>query len=172
MKPVSDTKKIALAGVFMALIFLFTYTLKVPVPATQGYVHLGDGFILLAPILLGPGLGVLVSAFGSALADYIGGYLVYLPATLVIKGLEALVLYLLYRLLVKNSQPLKQLLAYGLSSVVASLCMVLGYYLYEFVLYGSTAALAAVPSNLGQALASVVIALILFLPLQKALGKR
>ena len=36
-----------------ALVFVATYFFKLPVSVTQGYIHLGDGFILLGAALLG-----------------------------------------------------------------------------------------------------------------------
>ena len=57
-------KKLTMAGVMAALVFVMTYVPKVPVPVTGGYVHLGDGAIFLSVLLLGP-LGVPAAAVGS-----------------------------------------------------------------------------------------------------------
>lgn len=47
-------KRLTLGGVMAALVFVMTYFPKVPVPVTGGYIHLGDGAIFLAGMLLGP----------------------------------------------------------------------------------------------------------------------
>ena len=82
-------KRLTLGGVMAALVFVMTYFPKVPVPVTGGYIHLGDGAIFLAGMLLGP-LAVASAAIGSALSDLVGGYVPYVLPTLVIKGLMAL----------------------------------------------------------------------------------
>ena len=38
---------LAFGGMMAALVFVATYFFKLPVSITQGYIHLGDGFILL-----------------------------------------------------------------------------------------------------------------------------
>ena len=88
----SDQKvrKLAMGGVMAALVFVMTYLPKVPVPVTGGYVHLGDGMIFLAAMLLGP-VGVAAAAVGSALSDLVGGYMTYIIPTFLIKGAIALV---------------------------------------------------------------------------------
>ena len=85
-----SVKKLTLAGVMAALVFVMTYVPKVPVPVTGGYVHLGDGAIFLAALLLGP-LGIPAAALGSGLSDLLGGYMVYVLPTMVIKALVALI---------------------------------------------------------------------------------
>ena len=115
-------KKLTLGGVLAALVFVLTYFPKVPVPVTGGYIHLGDGAIFLASMLLGP-LSIAAAAIGSALSDLVGGYIPYVLPTLVIKGLMALVAWKLY----VPRKPLRQLAAFALAEVV----MVLGYFLFE-----------------------------------------
>ena len=85
-----QVKRLAMGGVMAALVFVMTYLPKVPVPVTGGYVHLGDGMVFLAAMLLGP-VGVAAAAVGSALSDLVGGYMTYLLPTFVIKGAMALV---------------------------------------------------------------------------------
>lgn len=85
-----NVQKLTLCGVMAALVFVMTYFPKIPVPVTGGYVHLGDGAIFLSVLLLGP-LGIPAAAVGSMLSDLIGGYMVYVLPTFLIKGLVALV---------------------------------------------------------------------------------
>lgn len=147
----NSIQKITTVGVMAALVFVMTYVPKVPVPVTGGYVHLGDGAIFLATLLLGP-LGIPAAAIGSGLSDLFGGYIVYLVPTVVIKGLVAFIAWKLYR---ENSW-LRTLLAF----VIAELVMVLGYFAFESVLYGTTAAWAAVGPNMIQALAGVILGMV------------
>ena len=118
-----NVQKLTLCGVMAALVFVMTYFPKIPVPVTGGYVHLGDGAIFLSVLLLGP-LGIPAAAVGSMLSDLIGGYMVYVLPTFLIKGLVALVAWKLCR----KDQPLLALLSFLLAEAV----MVLGYFLLEW----------------------------------------
>ena len=79
---------IVTAALGIALVFLATWLLKVP-NGIQGYFNLGDGFLLLFASVLNPFLAFMVGGVGSALADITGGYGMYALFTLLIKGMEA-----------------------------------------------------------------------------------
>ena len=146
-----QVRRLAMGGVMAALVFVMTYLPKIPVPVTGGYVHLGDGMIFLAAMLLGP-MGVAASAVGSALSDLVGGYMTYLIPTFVIKGLVAFIAWKLY----KPGNWLQTSLAF----ILAELAMVAGYFAFEAVLYGVPAALGAVGPNLIQGAAGVAVGLL------------
>ncbi len=146
-----SVKKLTLAGVMAALVFVLTYLPKVPVPVTGGYVHLGDGAIFLATLLLGP-LGIPAAAIGSGLSDVLGGYMVYVLPTVVIKGLVALIAWKIW----KEGSWLRAVIAF----VPAEAMMVLGYFAFEAVMYGTAAAWAAVGPNCIQGIAGVVLGLV------------
>lgn len=75
------------------------------------------------------------------LSDLIGGYMVYVLPTFLIKGLVALVAWKLCR----KDQPLLALLSFLLAEAV----MVLGYFLLEWALYGVASAAAAIRPECG-----------------------
>lgn len=144
-------KQLTLAGVLAALVFVLTYLPKVPVPVTGGYIHLGDGAIFLAVLLLGP-LGIPAAAVGSGLSDLIGGYMVYVLPTLLIKGVVAFLAWKLYR---KGSW-----MSAVIAFVVAEIAMVLGYFAFEAAMYGVAAAAAAILPNVIQGVAGVALGLV------------
>ena len=146
-----NVKQMTLCGVLAALVFVLTYVPKVPVPVTGGYVHLGDGAIFLAVLLLGP-LGIPAAAIGSGLADLIGGYMLYVIPTVIIKGLVALVAWKLYR---KGSW-----VSAVVAFVLAEAVMVLGYFVFECFTSGAPAAAAAILPNVMQGVAGVVLGLV------------
>lgn len=146
-----NVKQLTLCGVLAALVFVLTYFPKVPVPVTGGYVHLGDGAIFLAALLLGP-LGIPAAAIGSGLADLIGGYMLYVIPTVIIKGLVALVGWKLY----KKGSWVSAVVAFVLAEAV----MVLGYFVFECFTSGAPAAAAAILPNVVQGVAGVVLGLI------------
>ena len=145
-----QVRKLTMGGVMAALVFVMTYLPKIPVPVTGGYVHLGDGMIFLAAMLLGP-MGAAAAAVGSALSDLVGGSMTYLLPTFIIKGVMALVAWKLY----KPGSLVRTVFAFILAEAV----MVAGYFCFEAVLYGSAAALGAVGPNAMQGVAGVVVGL-------------
>ena len=93
----SGVKKIVMTALFAALACAATMAIRIPTPGTGGYIHPGDAIVILSGIILGPACGFLAGGVGSALADLLGGYFFYVPITLVIKGLIALLSAVLYR---------------------------------------------------------------------------
>ena len=146
-----SVKKLTMAGVMAALVFVMTYVPKVPVPVTGGYVHLGDGAIFLSVLLLGP-LGIPAAAIGSGLSDLLGGYMVYVLPTMLIKGLVALIAWKIW----KEGSWLRAVIAF----VLAEIAMVAGYFAFEAFMYGAAAAWAAVGPNGIQGIAGVVLGLV------------
>lgn len=144
----AKVKKLAIAGVMAAMICVLTIFPHIPLGS--GYIHLGDGLILLAVMLLGP-LGIPAAAVGSMLADLLV-YPVYAPVTLAVKGLMAAVAWLIYR---KND-----LRHTVLAFIAAEAVMVLGYFVYEWIAVPEFA-LADIPGNLIQAVAGVCVGLVL-----------
>ncbi len=146
-----QVRRLAMSGVMAALVFVMTYLPKVPVPVTGGYVHLGDGMVFLAAMLLGP-MGVAAAAVGSALSDLVGGYMAYLVPTFLIKGAMALVAWKLHK-------PGRWLQT-GIAFILAEALMVAGYFAFEAVLYGVPAALGAIGPNAIQGAAGVAVGLL------------
>ncbi|HPF88857.1 MAG TPA: ECF transporter S component [Candidatus Limiplasma sp.] len=154
------TKTIALAGMLAALIFLATWLFKVPV--ASGYIHLGDGFILIAASMLGwP--AVLAAALGSALADLLAGYSIYMLPTFLIKGAMAAVAVWGCT---RQTQPVKMLYM-----LLAEAVMVVGYFFTDFLLYNWAAATGGLIGNLLQGLSGVAV-WILLMPVVKRIQKQ
>lgn len=153
------TRDIVLTGLGIAIVFIATLYIKIP-NALDGYFNLGDGFILLFASILDPFLAFMVGGLGSALADVAGGYAYYFIPTLLIKGLEAIVVACLMQKLGKKIQ----IPAYLLGAII----MVVGYFLAKWYLKGSMAiALTGIPENIFQSGVGIVIALICYPVIQK-----
>ena len=162
-------RKTVQAALFAALTCIATMLIQIPVPSTGGYLNLGDAVILLGALLLGPAYGFAAGGLGSMLADLLSGYAQYAPGTLVVKGLCALVAALLWKKLsaVFPRTPVATLAA---ACASAELVMVFGYFVYEAFLLGyGIAAIAAVPGNLIQGAAGVILAVPLFWQLNSRL---
>lgn len=145
--------KPVVAALFAAIICVSTFLIQIPVVVTGGYINIGDCFVLLSGIVLGPVYSFLAAGIGSTLADILFGYFTYAPATFLIKGLMALIISLLLRSN-KNFSLFKLILV----GILAETVMIVGYFLYEFfVLSYGFGALAAVPGNLIQAFCGIIL---------------
>ena len=160
--PVISTPRLCFCALFAALACAGTF---IAVPLPIGYFNLGDIFVLCAAWCLGPVPGALAAGLGSALADIIMGYVLYAPATFLIKGCTALLAGALFRALfsaLKTAFPARLL-----SAVVGEAVMVGGYFVFEAVFMGyGMGASVSVPGNLLQAACGVCGAVMLISVLQ------
>ena len=154
--------KLCVAGMFAALICVATMLIQIPTPATHGYIHFGDCFILIAAWVLGPVYGFAAGGIGSALADYFTGYIHYVPGTFVIKGLIAVIAAVIVRAFLKKSEKLR-LPGYIVGGIAGEAFMVGGYYLYAATALGKgfLVALDSVFGNVVQGAFGVVAGVIL-----------
>lgn len=84
--------KIALTGMMTALVFLGTYTIRIPSFISGGYIHFGDAFVLISGLILGPIYGAFAAGIGSSLSDILGGFVPWALPTFLIKGSMAAIM--------------------------------------------------------------------------------
>ncbi len=154
---------ISIIGIFAALICVFTLLIRIPVPATTGYINIGDFGVMFTGLLFGPIIGGIAGGLGSAIADIIGFPQFAIP-TLIIKGLEGFFVGLI-------ANPKRESSRIGFRYIIAVLIggsiMVIGYFVVEIFMYGLSAALIEVPGNLFQLLFGIVTSLILITTARK-----
>ena len=151
----SKIRKLVLAALMAALCTIMTMVIQVPSPM-QGYVNLGDCFVLLSGWLLGPWWGAAAGGIGSMLADLLLGYGHYAPGTLIIKGAMALVAALVFKAFKKNTAGAL------VGGVAAEVVMVAGYFGYAALLLGKgIGAAASIPGNLVQGAVGLVAGFLL-----------
>lgn len=169
----NKTYDLVLTALMMAMVMVLTWIIRVPVPATQGYIHLGDTMIFFSVLLLGWKKGAAAAGIGSAMADLISGYAYYAPITFVVKGLMAVVMGLCIEYAVKKEYTGNKMRAFEvLGMIAAGFFMVLGYYLAEGFMYGNfVTPLAAIPMNIVQFVSGVVLATALAATLYKTPAK-
>ena len=158
------TLKLTYTAMLTAMVCVATMLIRIP--TMVGYTNLGDGFILLSAFLFGPFYGAVAGGIGSMLADIISGYAFYAPATLIIKGLIAVIAALLWKAMSKSGgdKVWKKILA----SLIAELWMAAGYWTFETLFLGEAkAALASIPNNIAQGLVGVVLGMVLYYALSK-----
>ena len=163
----SSTRTVILAALLAAFTTVATMIIKFPTP-TLGYIHLGDGLVLLCGVLLGPGLGAAAAGIGSMLADLFSGYAHYAPGTFLIKLCMAVAAALIFRFL-RNRPASKLLLAQGASGLVAEAVMVAGYFGYSCLWLGKgLAAAASIPGNVVQGALGLVTATAIYVLLNRS----
>ncbi len=145
------TKKLVMTALFAAIVCVATMIIKIPSPL-KGYLNLGDCVVLLSGWLLGPVYGFAAAGIGSGLADIFSGYALYAPVTFVIKGIMAAVAALI------GTSGMKKMLT---GAVLAEIIMIMGYYIFEGLMYGFTPSVVNIPANAVQGIAGIIVALIL-----------
>jgi uncharacterized membrane protein len=122
-----------------ALTTVATIIIAIPFPTSTGFLNFGDTFVMLSGLLLGPVGGFVAGGFGSAMGDVALSYIHFAPITLVVKGCEGMVVGIFsYR--VRESDRLTPFDLAGL--VLASVVMLSGYFVAEFIMFGFEVALA------------------------------
>ena len=161
MRSSKHTRSITFSALFCALVFVMTW-IYVPAPSV-GNVNLGDAAILLTAWMLGGPWAAVAAALGATLADLSSGFVIYAPATFLIKGCMVFALLGVERL----ASRLSAIARSALSALAAELVMVLGYFVYEFFALGlllqtdgyTAAAVANVPFNCVQGAAAMIVAI-------------
>ena len=154
-------RKLVLSALMAALVYVATSIIQIPSPV-NGYVNLGDCFVLLSGWLLGPWYGAAAAGIGSMLVDLLSGYGHYVPGTLIIKGVDALAAALIFRAMGRSKTALL------VSGTVGEIIMVVGYFFYaSLILCKGLAAAASIPGNIVQGIAGVTIGMALAMVLQK-----
>lgn len=157
---ISPAKKLAFAALFSALCCIGSVLIVIPLP--NGYFNMGDVFVMLSGWCLGPIYGGFAAAIGSALADIWSGYTLYAPATFLIKGVEALLAYFVWtaiKKLIKNEK--LDVLPRAIAVITGELWMILGYFLFECILYGFGGATLSLFGNMLQGIGCGSCAIIL-----------
>ncbi len=147
-----SAKKVALVGILGALTCVLTMFPKIPVPATEGYIHLGDSVVFIAATVLDPLSAILSAGIGSMLADFFSGYAHWMLPTLVIKSTMALLISLVVQ---KGFTKTK----FSLGMFASGIIMIAGYYVASAIMKGNWhLPLASVPFNIAQFIAGFIVA--------------
>ena len=158
------TRELAASAVMAALVCVATMLIQFPIPATQGFFNVGDAMVMVAALTFGPVVGAIAGGLGSSLADFLGGWYVWVPFTLIIKGIEGLLAGWILSIGGEDQGSLRLVLAW----MVGGLEMVAGYFLVQVFMYGLGAALVEAPFNFVQ----MAVGGIVGIPVSLALKQR
>lgn len=158
-----NAKKLCIMGLLIALTCVATMCIHIPIPATNGYINVGDGIILIAAVFFGGPYGLAAGGIGSGLADLLLGYTNYVPVTLFVKGIEG---FMAAQIAGTGDGFFK--IRKIAAAVIGLIWMVAGYFICEVIMYGAGAAAGSVVSNCIQAGGSLIIFIVLGCALNKA----
>lgn len=82
MRNTTRTANLVMTALMIGIIIVSIMFIRIPIPGTQGYVHLGDAMIFLSVLILGWKNGAMAAAIGGALGDIMGGAPVWAPLDL------------------------------------------------------------------------------------------
>jgi len=68
-----EIRRLVRVALLTALVAVATLVLRVPMPATEGYINVGDAIIVSGALLFGGVVAGVSGGLGSALADGLGG---------------------------------------------------------------------------------------------------
>ncbi len=157
MKTNKKLYRVVLAALFAAMIFVLTFFVKFP--TLIGYIHLGDLAIYLAASLLPTPYAVAAAGIGAGMADFAGGYGVYVPVTMAVKMLLALCFTNKGEKFINVRNLIAVFICCGIT--------VFGYFAFEIFYYGAAAYASMLP-NLLQAGASGLLYIIVGIAFNKA----
>ena len=153
----TNTQKIVITSMLAALCCVATMLIKIPSPL-KGYINFGDCVVLLSGWLLPPVYGFAAAGIGSALADLFAGYVIYAPATFIIKGIMAIIAHFCFA---GMHNKLGNTPSRIIGGALAEIEMILGYFVFEGFMYGFAPSVVNIPANGVQGIAGLVIGLIL-----------
>lgn len=156
----SNAKEISKIAIMIALIFLATYSIKVP--SFNGYTHMGDSMIFIGVLILGTKKGALAGGIGAALADLLGGYMQWVVPTFFIKFGMAFIMGMIVYKVLKHIK-----FNWIIGACLGGAFQVLGYAVAGYLLYG-IGAFAEIPGNILQTISGILMASVIIAVLSKS----
>ena len=156
-------KQLTKTAMMAAIIFVCTYTFKVPIAITGGYTHLGDCAIFIGVMLLGRKHGTAAAALGAAMSDLLGGFWLWVVPTFLIKGIMAFIMGTIVEKVLPDKKG-----NWLIGAIAGGIWQIIGYTLTKIVLLSPQAAFATVPTVSAQTVAGIIIASVVIVVLQSS----
>lgn len=158
----SYLRKLCLSGIMIAIGYIVTAFLGIPYASGAGYLNFGDVITLISSVILGPWYGAFIGIVFSSMADLTMGFVMFIPFTIIAKGLMGIVSGLLYRVLPKKIK--------FLSFLIGTLLMVLVYFA-SYMIYFGIGGYVSTLFDLIQAGVAVILATIIITILERVIPK-
>lgn len=165
-----STKDLTLYGLFIALVYVAT-NINIPGPTPGGLFHLGNIVAFTIAIVFGKKAGAISGAFGMALFDILSPYFIWAPFTFIIRLAMG---YVIGSIANKTEGDKVKAIIYSFIGIlIATVIMIVGYYIAEVILYGNLyAPIQSVFANFMQCVVGTAIGLPLSISLKAALRNK
>lgn len=124
-------KKMTMSACLLALTYVLTTFVSFPTFNGQGYLNFGDAIVLFSAFFLGPWWTLLIATIAGMMADLTLGAIMYIPFTIVAKGLEAIIAGLLFKAL---KQKIKSTFLLALLSFIPAVLALIATYALAYIL--------------------------------------
>ena len=162
--PFMPVRSLCVTAAMTALICIMTVVPRIPIPL--GYAHLGDAVIFVVVLYMGQKEGAIAASVGSAFADLIGGFPIWIVPTLIIKYGMAVVLWRFVNRTASHKGIRSPYVWLGL--ILSAAWMVVGYTLGGAILYGGLAVgLTAAPGLIAEGILNVIAAVAMAVLLER-----
>lgn len=144
-----STKELTLLALLIAIVFVATYLVQIPMPFSQGgLIHVGDVAFMCIALLFGPRIGAIAGGVGMALFDLLSPYAIWAPFTLIIRVSMGWVIGAISH----GSKSYGRNFKRNIIALLASLPLLIGgYYVAEALIYGNwIAPMQSIGGNLSQ----------------------
>jgi len=152
----TDTREITMTALVAALVFVATYIVRIPNPATGGYSHIGDGMIFLAVMFLGRKNGAIAAGLGAAMSDLLAGAAVWVLPTFIIKFCVAWIMGTIVHGVITNSPRLY------VGAATGGIFQIVAYTLVKVLLVGSGPAIASIPNVTIQTIVGIAVFAVIY----------
>lgn len=154
----TNIKRLTITSAFIALTYIFTAFIRIPLLGGEGYFNLGDVTIILSSIYLGPISGMIVAISASIMADLTAGAASFIPFTIIAKGGEALIVGLLFKKFPDKFRVL---------SIFIATLFIVPVYMISYYLYFGVGYLMSSVFDLLQATTATILSYVLYLTFEK-----
>ncbi|MDY6062178.1 MAG: ECF transporter S component [Erysipelotrichaceae bacterium] len=149
-----NIKTITRTGILIAMMFVLTAVVSIPMGF--GYINLSDALIMILGGLEQMLPLTLMASIGTCLADLYLGYANYAVFTFLVKGLEALIIFGLFK-------QVKHKYGYIFIYLIGALTMLIGYGLADIIIASNIDMfIPSIIANLPQAVSCLVIACVIY----------
>ncbi len=156
-----NIRKLSNAGLIASIMFISTRYLFIGLP--YGYVHLGDTVLFVSSLILGGPIGGIAVGVGAFFADFFStGYQIYALPSFFIKFLQVIFVSKIYELLIASNVKINSMIIFLITCLMSSVIMVLGYFLFEWFIFGYAVAIIGIVPNILQSLTGAILSLFFY----------
>lgn len=167
-----NTKDLVISSLFIALVFVVTYTLQFHLPVSinsGGLVHLGNIPLFAIAIVFGKKKGAIAGGFGMGLFDLLSPFAIWAPCTFIVRGLQGYIIGYISNSGGRNGNSMVWNI---IAVIISTIWMLVGYFAYNLLLYRNLAgAISGIPGDLIQTILGIV-GMFALMPVLKIIKKK